>query len=411
MKALFVDRDFLILFFAALFGVFGEGIFGLTAIVIAMEETDSILGIGKMLVLTLLPSLLLAPFIGVVIDKYSKKMIMIICNLLRWIVMAVLPISYYFGLFTNGMFYLSIICSYVLWYILEPTKESILKEILPEELFRQGISLVQGAWQMGLLSSAVAAGFLIDYFGVHGAILTASLTYLCAAFLFFFIDNRKKLNNEAVPKNMNSYIHDLTSGWQYLLANKSAFYLVLTTSMTLPFFYGINALIAPFNDQNLEGTGITLGIIDSGAGIGSLISAMFCSVFVLKRNSSRVLFTSIILLAASTATFGFTKVVPIAFIIYIVIGFFIGNVKVISRTYVFEQIEQEYIGRVMTTISFFSLSFAMAMSLIVSALAERSLLTAYMVVAGSLIIPFLLLLKERNESIWKSVCERPAGSR
>lgn len=410
-NALFRNRNFSILFMASLTGVLGEGIFGLTTIVIAMEKSESIFGIGKMLALTLLPSILLAPFIGVLIDRNSKRIIMINGNLLRLVFMAVLPISYYFGQFTTNVFYLSIIGSYIVWYVLEPTKESILKEILLDGQFRKGLSLVQGAWQMGLLCSAVAAGFLIDYFGVNGAVLAASSTYLIAALLYFFMEDLKKLEPAAFPEEINSYFHDLKSGWHYLMANRSALYLVLTTSMTLPFFYGINALIAPFNDQNLKGTGITLGFIDSGAGIGSLISALFCTFIVLKRNSFFVLFASMIMLSVSTVAFGFTKAVPSAFILYVVIGFFIGNVKVISRMCVFEKIEQPYSGRVMTTISFFSLSFSMAMSLMASALAEQSLISGYLFVAGSLIIPLLLLLKERKESTWKSVCARSACSR
>jgi len=410
-KSLFKKRNFSILFFAALLGVLGEGVFGLTAIVIAMEETHSILGIRKMLVLTLLPSMFLAPFIGVMIDKYSKRSIMVICNLLRFLVMAVIPISYYFGLFTSTIFYLSIICSYIVWYILEPTKESILKEILPEQLFRQGISLVQGAWQVGLLSSAIAAGVLIDHFGVHGAILAASSTYLAGAFLFFLMSDCRKMNQEAIPKSLKAFAQDFKRGWHYLMVNRSAYYFVLTTSMTLPFFYGINVLIAPFNFQALEGTGITLGFIDSGAGIGSLASAWFCSFLVGKRNSSKLLFASIILLAVSTLLFSFAKVVSLAFILYLIIGFFVGNMKVITRAYVFENVGQEYIGRIMTTISFFSLIFSMVMSLIVSFLAERSLLYGYLMVAGSLLIPLLLLLKEQKQSAWReSACKRATST-
>lgn len=409
-NTLFVNRDFSILFFAALLGVLGEGIFGLTAIVIAMEETDSILGIGKMLVLTLIPSMFLAPFIGVMIDKYSKRSIMVICNLLRFMVMAVIPVSYYLGQFTSTIFFFSVICSYIVWYILEPTKESILKEILPDKLLRQGISHVQGAWQVGLLSSAIAAGVLIDYFGLHGAILAASATYLGSAFLFLLMSDYKKLKHGAIQKSWMAYAQDFKGGWHYLMANKSALYFVLTTSMTLPFFYGINALIAPFNYQTLEGTGMTLGFIDSGAGIGSLASAWYCSALVGEKNSFKLLIASIILLAVSTLLFSFAKVISLAFILYLIIGFFIGNMKVITRTYVFENVGQVYIGRIMTTISFFSLALSMVMCMIVSFLAERSLLYGYLMVAGSLLIPLLLLLKEQKQSTWReSACEKATG--
>lgn len=71
--SLFKNKSLLFFFFAALFGVLGEGIYGLTVIVMFLEKTESVIEIGKMLVLTLLPSVFLAPFLGVFIDRFNKN--------------------------------------------------------------------------------------------------------------------------------------------------------------------------------------------------------------------------------------------------------------------------------------------------------------------------------------------------
>ncbi|HYK71720.1 MAG TPA: MFS transporter [Pseudoneobacillus sp.] len=392
------NKPFIFLFWAALMGVLGEGIFGLTTIVLVLKETNSIMEIGKMLVLTLLPSVLLAPFVGVLIDRSNKYKMAIYANFARFVTLLFIPISAYFGLFHMFIFFITILLSYIIWFILEPVKESILKEVLPQELFRQGISFIQGAWQVGLLASALIAGMLIDLLGSFMTIFIASFTYVIAGFLFLLIKN----SNNSVTNHPKSkgYLSEFQAGWQYLWSNKKALSFVLITSSVLPFFYAINALIAPFNYKILDGTGLSLGWIDSGAGIGSLLSAVLCTFISNKRTQTTILLSSILLLSITTFLFSLSINLFMAFMMYVFIGIFIGNIKVLSRIFVFENINQKYVGRVMTTVSLFSLSFSIAVSLGVSFIAERSIKLSYLIVAIGLALPLLFFImgmkKDRN---------------
>ncbi|MCM3766125.1 MFS transporter [Neobacillus niacini] len=385
------EKNFLYFFIATLIGVLGEGIFGLTSIVLILSKTGSAFEVGKMFVLTLFPSVILAPFAGVLIDRYDKRKIAVLCNLVRLMAILIIPISFYAGVFSISFFSISIFFSYIAWYILEPTKESILKSILDKDHYRQGIALVQGAWQVGLLASAVIAGIVIDWIGMEFSILLSGMSYLPAAIFFLLIKRPNPLTGEqeSHPFSLKKYTTDFWEGWTYFLQNKKAKFFVLTTSVTLPYFYGINALIAPFNHHVLNGTGTTLGLIDSGAGIGSLLSAMICTFLAAKMNSQKNLLFSILLLGVSTVFFSLTKSVLLAFFTYIIIGFFIGNVKVLSRTLVFDFVEEKFIGRVMTTVSLLSLAQAIIISLLVSYLADKSILFSYLTISFLLIFPLL----------------------
>lgn len=392
--SLFKNKSFLFFFFAALFGVLGEGIYGLTAIVIILESTESVIEIGKMLVLTLLPSMVLAPFLGVFIDHFNKIKLAFLCNLLRFIAIVIIPVSAAFGLFGVTIFYASILLSYMIWFVIEPLKESILKEILSTENYKQGISLIQGAWQLGLLASALIAGMLMDWLGTNAAIFAASLVYILAG--LFFIAIPKKVNpraNELRKSTFNQYRREMAQGWNFMFQNKKVLYFALATSMVLPFFYSINTLIAPFNYQTLKGDGISLGMIDSGAGIGSLISAMICTLWVRHQSISKVVLAAILLTAGSTFLFSFTTSVPLAFLLYLMMGIFIGMVKVLTRLLLFEEVEDRFIGRVMTSVSFVSLTGSSIMSILIAFIGEVSLLYGYLAISITLFIPFVLTWK------------------
>jgi MFS family permease len=409
-QALFKNKNFIYFFFASLIGVVGEGIYGLAAIVLVLDSTDSIVEIAKMLILTLVPSVLLAPFVGVLIDKFDKRKIALACNSLRFIAIGIIPLSVYIGNFQVIVFYVSIFISYIIWFILEPAKESILKEILSPEHYGQGISLVQGAWQIGLLSSAMIAGVVMEYFGNGETIFISCLTYLIAGFLFSAIKRNKHVHSITFKSSKkNQYVEEMRDGWKYICNDTKTLYCVLTTSMVLPFIYAINTLIAPFNYNELNGDSLTLGFIDSGAGIGSLISAIICIWLGRKQNYSLIITISLILLGISTFLFSITKDIYLAFLMYLSIGIFIGNTKVLSRLVLYKRVSDPFIGRVMTAVTFLSLIFSIIISLVVAFVAERSIFTAYLVISGFLLLPltFIRLGLQTDHSMMKNLHKEP----
>lgn len=377
--SLLANRNFTYYFLGSLFGVLGEGIYGLTAIVLVLENTNSIIEISRMLTLTLLPSVFLAPFIGVFIDSFNKRKLMVFCNLLRFLSIAVIPLSHQLGFHQDFFFFLSIFTSYIIWYILEPAKESMLKKILSKEQYGQGIAVVQGAWQVGLLSSAIIAGFIMDQFGDISAVLVSSFTYILAASFFMMMSFQ---DSRTILKHSNSIITNFTnemkSGWLYILKTKVLFYFVINCSLILPFFYSINTLIVPFNFEVLNGTSVSLGLIDSGAGIGSFISAFLCIYLARSPKLNTIIVTSILLAAGSIIFFSYSSHITSAFLLYMALGTFIGNVKVLTRLIVYKNVEFNYIGRVMTTISLLSLLLSIMMTLITAFIAERSIGSAYL---------------------------------
>lgn len=391
---LFKNENFKLYFFAALIGVFGEGIFGLTSIVLVLKETGSILEIGNMMAITLVPSIVLAPLTGVLLDRFNRLKIVIACNLTRVIVIGLFPVSYFFHFFSLPLFSFCIFISYIAWYVLEPAKESVLKAMLEEDQYVQGISIVQGAWQVGLLTSAIFAGALMKWVGTPVTLFITAFIFLISGILYYQIlriwPNSRIIKYEEMNVSFKYYLQDISSGVRYLLQNQRVLAFSLITSMILPFFYAINILIAPFSFEQLSGTELTMGIIDSAAGIGSLISAIFCMSLVLKKNLSIYIIFSILLGCGSLLFFSHSNNLFTAFVFYGLVGFFVGNVKVMTRTQIYMQVEDAFIGRTMTTISMISLLLSLGASYLFAFLGEHNLIEAYGVITLFMIIPLVI---------------------
>ncbi len=82
---------------------------------------------------------------------------------------------------------------------------------------------------------------------------------------------------------------------------------------------------------------------------------------------------SFVLLGSFTILFSLSNTYPVAFVIYILIGFFVGNVKVLSKSLVYKYTHDHFIGRIMTTISMLSLALGIIVSLVIGYIGEKNI--------------------------------------
>jgi MFS transporter, DHA3 family, macrolide efflux protein len=342
----------------------------------------------------MLPSIFLAPLVGVFIDRFNKAKIAVACNVARFIFIIMVPILSYLGMSSLFIVYLSIFLSYIVWYILSPTSESMIKVMLKKEQYIQGTSFTQAAWQVGLLSSAVLSGLLLKYLGVNITLLLTSFVYIVGAILYLNL-LKSYPKEKQIPKKSESYkdyFNEIKMGWGYFSKNKGLLCIGIAACVATPFFSAINILISPFNSTILNGNEFTLGLIDSAAGIGSFISVAFCLWLSAKKGSMYYLMLSFFMLGGFTILFSMSTHYLNAFVLYIMIGFFVGNVKVLSKSLVYKYAESVFIGRVMTLISMLGLIIGIATSITIGYIGERNIINAYYVVGIALIVPIILTI-------------------
>lgn len=69
----FKNLKFLILFLGRLFSNFGDGVKYIVIAWLTYDQTDSVLMVGGVLSLTLVPGILLTPVIGVLLDRFDRR--------------------------------------------------------------------------------------------------------------------------------------------------------------------------------------------------------------------------------------------------------------------------------------------------------------------------------------------------
>ncbi|MGH8000290.1 MAG: hypothetical protein ACREPR_12880, partial [Brasilonema sp.] len=242
---------------------------------------------------------------------------------------------------------------------------------------------------------ALLAGTLMNYVGIAVTLAIAScINLLCSLLFLKILSINKSQKNPSVQFNFklfSNYISDIKQGFFYIFSNKLILYSSLAASLIFPFMQALNVLIAPFNYRLLNGNDLTLGIVDSAIGLGSLISVSFCVLTPFKKVPLLLVASGLILIVL-TVIFPMSNNYLIAFANYALIGIFMGNIKVMSKSLVYEYIETFYVGRTMTAISMLGLILAIIYSMFIGLIGEENISFAYYALATTLLIPIIFTI-------------------
>ena len=182
----------------------------------------------------IIPGLFLAPLAGVLVDRWNRKNVMILCDLGRVFILILLPFATTVWHLVVASFALEIFT--LLWI---PAKDSVVPSIVPEESLTTvnslqmaatygtvpiaaGIFIFLGRFAEKIESWPGAASLNADQIGL--GFFTDSLTFLFSALMIYFIaiPNRtaKETNPKQKPKlNLRSTIDELREGWEFIFVN------------------------------------------------------------------------------------------------------------------------------------------------------------------------------------------------
>jgi MFS transporter, DHA3 family, macrolide efflux protein len=390
--------DFRFLFASSLVSLLGEGLFILTSILLVKGISNNVMALSWMFILTMVPSIVLAPFAGAVIDRFHKGSVAMVCQLARAVLLASLAILLWMEHASLALIYAAIILNDTLYYILVPTTDSLTRELLGEGEYVRGESFMQGAWQVGLLVSSLVAGILFTYFGAPETLLCAAMAYLASSIILWRLRRSSRARAPAVQIPTEGWLCEIREGWRYIQGRRSLRYASLAASLSLPIMQALNILIAPFNEELLHGNPMTLGIIDAAIGLGGILSATVCVGLAQRHQLGGMTLTALVLLMISLTAFVSSRSTVLATVTYTAVGTFLGVFKVLSKSIVYRNVETAFVGRTMTFISMVSLIISIPVALLIGHVAERSIPGAYFMLIGFMLAPIILVTLSQRRS-------------
>lgn len=301
------------------------------------------------------PNVILGPFMGVLADRLSRKMIMLISNFVR----AVIFIFFSFYLrrhFNVSTVYMMMLCIGISFSAFFSCVLGFMRELMPEKDLMYANSTIDIVYEAGNMIGMGLAGLLIAWTSEQTAILINGIAFLIATLSMFYIPKTElKHAGERVIQKIKLW-RDFQDGLIYLHENKKLITLYVIQLLIFMTFLTTPLLLVPFSKIILNASVGQFGMIEACASIGIVVGGLLMPWISERYGFWRVLLFFSIVLCIVFILFGYNRLIPIAAIFYFIIGF-AGAIWPLIITKAQSLTDNDFQGRVQST--FNSLSGAM----------------------------------------------------
>jgi DHA3 family macrolide efflux protein-like MFS transporter len=339
--SVFRKRDFRLLWSAQLVSTVGTALTDLAAGILVFRATGSALSVGLMFMATAVPTLAIGLFAGVFVDRYDRRRIMVIADVLRAGIVFAIPFLISINIV---LLYVAVAAVSTISQFFNPANDALLPEVATDEELAAANSWIMissfGSTSIGFALS----GLLAVAFSIEWAFWLDGVTFLLSAFLLLFV-RVGKIEAQG-DTSVTVVVENLKEGVSALVHTPLLRSLFLS-GVPVYFSFGLwNVLLLPFAIEALHASefeyGLQEGMTSIGFVVGSLLMAKFADRF---REGSWIVVATIAMGIAGIA-YGFATTIPVAIILVTISGFFNAPSSIARRVLMQRNTPRELRGRV-----------------------------------------------------------------
>lgn len=247
--------------------------------IVSEYSNGSGLAVSLFLLSRLLPPLILSPYAGVLADRFDRKRLMIVSNLVR---AGLVPI---FLLATTPdqlwLIYLITVLQFSISTVFEPAQNALIPSLVKPEQLLIANTLNNVTWSAMLAIGALVGGVVAAFLGRVAAIIFDAFTFILAASLVAWVRYTPRDASLSTPQHpAHEQDTSFADGLRYLRANKGKAGTLFIKMFST--FGSADALITIIATQIfIIGTGgeISLGILYAAFGVGAFAGPILINRF------------------------------------------------------------------------------------------------------------------------------------
>ena len=276
------NPDFARLWLAQVVSLLGDwfGTSVLSTLVVRYSPGSEGLAVSGLLLARFIPSMLISPVAGVLVDRFDRKWLLGISNLLRVGVVLMFLLT----LDNPGLLwliYLLSVIQFILSSVFEPGQSSLIPNLVRREDLVLANTLISVTWSVMLALGAVAGGVVATLFGTAVALMINAMTFMVATLLIMSIRvYTRNVDRVVVGEVAHSEDKGFIEGLRFLRRTPEA-----ASALLVKFgnsLGNVDTLMAIFATQIfVMGTDgqLSLGIMYSAFGLGAIAGPLILNRF------------------------------------------------------------------------------------------------------------------------------------
>ncbi len=277
-KAVLGHRDFTRLWSGQVVSNIGTAICSLALMFYAYGLTGSAMAMAILAMVETIPVVIFAGFVGVYVDRWNRKTIMVVSDIIRAITILLIPLTIHFPTFMPTIYWVYLLtfifATANAWFF--PARSAAIPNLVEGDELVAANSLSQMTFQVVQLVVPPLGGILVallapDYFI---AFAITSSTFLFSAIALYGIKTNLIPNHTTTDSE--SLRRQIIQGGKYVLGNAILSFLFVF-AMLIAMSSGIlNALLMPYFEGELGLGSTEIGLVlSAGAASGALAAIYF----------------------------------------------------------------------------------------------------------------------------------------
>ncbi|TYS19041.1 MFS transporter [Rossellomorea vietnamensis] len=278
------NRSYRRLWSAQVISELGDGISHLLILFLASELTSNPMVFGYILIARHLPGMLFGTLVGPLVDRFSRKRMMIGADLYRFVIV-LLMIA---GQSSITLLLFLIFMQGIGAVFFEPAKSAVIPTIMRKDEIPAAVSLSQSTYMMMMIIAPSIGGFLLLIDHISLIFILDAATFLISA-LFLL---RLKLDNREEEKSHQeagiSYLISLKQGLQSVTSNRfiTGIFILLTSAVFVLSIVSANVYAIILNV--FEVSQVHFGMMESLEGAFGILGALAVPL-LMKKVSNKAL--------------------------------------------------------------------------------------------------------------------------
>jgi MFS family permease len=303
------------------------------------DITGSAYALGFVGLVQFLPMLALTLVSGHVADRYDRRRIVIICQLVDAAALSFLVAGVLAGWTGVWSIYAAVALLGAAQAFAAPTASAMLPSVVPAALLPRAMALSSSAWQTAMIVGPSAGGVLYAV-GASFPFVVAGASFLVATFATFMIRMERRAPGRE-PVTLKSVFGGLTFIW-----SRPVVLGTISLDLFAVLLGGVVSLLPIFAKDILHTGPWGLGLLRAAPAVGALAMALLLTRFNIERGIGMKMFISVVVFGVATIAFALSSNLWLSLAALAILGA-ADNISVVIRTsLVLLQTPDEMRGRV-----------------------------------------------------------------
>ncbi len=317
-RDLFHQREFMLLWGGQLLSQIGDQCLLIAAITLITNLSASPLAILVPAISIALPQLFFGLLGGVAADRWDRKWMMVISDVLRGLlVLAVLLVHTTAQLW---ILYLAAAGMALVGTFFYPARNATIPNLVPKGLLLTANGLIQGTYIIALIIGPMVAGVAVDLWGLQAAIIFDSGTFLVSAVTIISLRVPPLQNGTSDLAVRGSMWGDMRTGLTFIRHNRllrRALYVAAVATLGIG---SVVLLAIPHLRTQLGAGGLEYGGAMSVLGIGSVIGGLIATRLSRRLSTNSIVGGMLIAAGVAVIVFAYTRSYAVVLVSVMALG-------------------------------------------------------------------------------------------